>query len=438
MHLRRLGAACLDLQDAVHRACLLLFIIVTILVMYRHFWQGKVHCQCIHLPFTHVILSTLCLTCYVDSYDPQKCDALLTRGRWLDPPAEPQSVRGYQNWQPAGCMMHEYKVRDLTSCLKSRRIVFVGDSLIRQVFWALAKKLDVREEGADKHSSISIDAHSVKLQFVWDPYLNTSRLHQEFAATSLPAARNSQNDTAAILLLGGGLWTARYLSDTSYQQFESSTREIKHALQDKKLPGIPSAPWHRGFEGEDAIAVIAPIHVPHFGALSAERARTITPARVKPMFQHLQQISIRHNLTVAWSYSHMIWREPWAYDQDGLHVKGAVAGKMADVLLNARCNAVLRQSNARGYPMDKTCCNRYQRPNWTQSIILNISLGLLPVFILITLKGENSMSFELGCQLIDCRRQTVHLPSFSQSCTRYHGSRISHLLLLLCRSDAAI
>lgn len=52
MHLRRLRAGCLDLQDAVDRVCLSLFIIVVILVMYRHFWQGKVHCQYINFTFT--------------------------------------------------------------------------------------------------------------------------------------------------------------------------------------------------------------------------------------------------------------------------------------------------------------------------------------------------------------------------------------------------
>lgn len=52
MHLRRLRAAGLDLQDVVHYACLSLFIMVVILVMYRHFWQGKVHCQCEQFTFT--------------------------------------------------------------------------------------------------------------------------------------------------------------------------------------------------------------------------------------------------------------------------------------------------------------------------------------------------------------------------------------------------
>ena len=49
MRIRRTRARCLDVKDAVHRACLLLFIIVVALVVYRHFWQGKV---CAHYAFT--------------------------------------------------------------------------------------------------------------------------------------------------------------------------------------------------------------------------------------------------------------------------------------------------------------------------------------------------------------------------------------------------
>ena len=275
--------------------------------------------------------------------------------------------------------MHEYNSRDISTCLKSRRVVLVGDSVTRQIFWAFAKKLDVQEQEEKKHSNVSLNVHGLKVEFVWDPYLNTSDLVREVAAVSLSGSRKGQIDTTAILLIGGGLWNARYLAEASYQRYEISIGEIIRALQD--VSRTPLSQSGHISEGIDDLAVIAPIHIPQYEALSPDRARTITPTRVKSIFQFLQQSSIRHNITVAWSFSHMTWREPSAYDQDGLHITGAVASEMADVLLNARCNAVLRQSSTKGYPMDKTCCNKYQRPNWTQSVILIISLGLLPTFL---------------------------------------------------------
>ena len=288
--------------------------------------------------------------------------------------------------------MHEYNAGDLTTCLKSRRVVLIGDSVTRQIFWAFAKKVDVRDQGPDKHLDTSVDAHGLKMEFVWDPYLNTSSLYREVAAASLSASRNDEADPAAILLIGGGLWNARYLGEASYQHFETSIAEITRTLQDDKRPAKPSGQSVSRAEGMDNLAVIAPIQIPHYDALSPERARTITPARVKQILQHLQLSSVQQNITVAWSFAQMTGPEPLAYDQDGLHINAAVASEMADVLLNVRCNAVLRHSNTKDYPMDKTCCNRYQRPNWTQSVILNVSLGLLPALSLITLKGKDSMS----------------------------------------------
>lgn len=388
MHLRRIRTGCLDLQDAVHHSCLSLFIIVVILAMYRHFWQGKVHCPSVQLAFTLFVSSTMKLMFCVDAYDPNKCNALLTRGQWLDAPDPYHPIDGYQNWQPAGCLMHEYSASDVTTCLKSRRVMFIGDSVTRQVFWAFAKRLDIQEKEQDKHSSISLDAHGVKVEFLWDPYLNTSNLDQEVAAASLSGSRNDKSDRAAILLIGGGLWNVRYLGETSCQHYESSIGKITRALQDGEVIAAPSSQPGPSFHYVDDLTVIAPIQVPHYDALSLERVKTITPARVKPIFAHLQQSLIQQNITVAWSFSHMTWRKPSAYGTDGLHVSGSVAGQMANVLLNARCNAVLRQSNSKGYPMDKTCCNRYQRPNWTQSVILSFSLVLLPALIPITFNGE--------------------------------------------------
>ena len=282
----------------------------------------------------------------------------------------------------------------MTTCLKSRKAVFVGDSVTRQIFWAFAKKLDVQEQGEDKHSSISVDAQGLKIEFVWDPYLNGSNLVGELAAASLSGPKNARTEGAAILLIGGGLWNARYLGEASYRHYESSMGEVVRALKEGKVFGNPLSLSARRSEGVGDLAVIAPIQVPHYDVLSPERARTISPTRIKPIFQYLQQPSVRHNITVAWSFFHMTWREPSAYGPDGLHLNGAVASEMADVLLNARCNAVLRRLNSKGYPMDKTCCNRYPRPNLTQSMILVFSLGLLPTLIPVKIKGELPMSIE--------------------------------------------
>jgi hypothetical protein len=85
--------------------------------------------------------------------------------------------------------MREYQQKDIQACFESKRLVFVGDSTTRQVFWAVAQKLDRKKADkgiADmqrirnrKHMDLEFFAHRVVLQFVWDPWLNGTRLKKE-------------------------------------------------------------------------------------------------------------------------------------------------------------------------------------------------------------------------------------------------------------------
>lgn len=43
--------------------------------------------------------------------------------------------------------------------------------------------------------------------------------------------------------------------------------------------------------------------------------------------------------------------------------------------------------------MDKTCCNSYDQPNWTQAAILNASIILSPILVLITSRDSKRLTF---------------------------------------------
>ena len=85
--------------------------------------------------------------------DPFHCDVLLNEGEWLD--------RDFKNWQPegdnecscvtistymrlhlAGCMTHKYSPKDIGQCLHNRQVVFIGDSVTRQLYFGLAHLAD--------------------------------------------------------------------------------------------------------------------------------------------------------------------------------------------------------------------------------------------------------------------------------------------------------
>uniref|UniRef100_A0A3Q2Y3X6 CAS1 domain containing 1 n=1 Tax=Hippocampus comes TaxID=109280 RepID=A0A3Q2Y3X6_HIPCM len=60
------------------------------------------------------------------------CEWLLSSGRYL----------GENVWQPYGCMMHKYKSIEAKSCLSKKRVAFLGDSRIRQLFYSFIKIIE--------------------------------------------------------------------------------------------------------------------------------------------------------------------------------------------------------------------------------------------------------------------------------------------------------
>lgn len=291
--------------------------------------------------------------------------------------------------------MHDYKSGDLTACLKDSRVVFVGDSATRQIFWAFAKKLGFQDGGGDRHRDISLSARGVAIDFFWDPYVNSSSLQSEVTLASLSNEGSRTNNTTAILMIGGGLWHARYLDDLYLSKFEDSFHDIAEiiGIQDENDLNPNGSLSEDRVISRNSLAVIAPVQIPMYAALRPSRASSMTPDRIDTLNGHLMQLSWGRQIPVVRSFALMTAWHGGAYDPDGLHVIPEIAASRANVLLNIRCNTALRNAQSKTYPMDKTCCTRYQSINWTQAIILNTSMGLLPLFILITFKDTKRLAF---------------------------------------------
>jgi len=292
-------------------------------------------------------------------------------------------------------MMHKYREEDLATCLKDRRLVFVGDSAIRHTFWATAKKLGFQEQVEDRHANFVFRHRGVTIEFIWDPYLNSSGLQRESMATSLSTEDDRFVDSPAILLIGGGLWHARYLEEQYMPQFGDSVQALLQRANQthKRLLEKSGSRSDRFAFNSDSLMIFAPILDPVYKLLTPSRAKTITPERIHSMNLYLQHASIEHPLPVAWSYISMTTNQEKAYQSDGLHVIQEVATRMADVLLNVRCNAVLRRAQTKAYPMDKTCCSSYESTNWTQATLLRFSMWLMPFLVIVTGHDSKRLSF---------------------------------------------
>ena len=320
---------------------------------------------------------------FMINHDPYHCGALLTGGHWINSPDE---------WQPPKCMLRKYQPADLIAC-RLRRLTIIGDSTMRELFWATAEKFDrVGAEHAihavEKHSNVNFSRAGVDLNFIWDPFLNSSALQQ-----SLAAYRSGGDDAASILVIGGGLWHAGNLGEKYLQHYGDSMDEIMPFMS-PRWPEEGASPYTETFStapNKDNLLILAPVQIPRYGDLKPERAASITQDRVDPMNDYLRQLHVKHGAHVAWSWSHMVRQQPEVYKKDGLHVISSVAELQMDVIFNMRCNSQLVNIEHK-YPRDNTCCNGYASPLWVQKFLLAVAIGVLPLLTIFSAKGKSGSS----------------------------------------------
>ncbi|EPE27630.1 hypothetical protein GLAREA_04421 [Glarea lozoyensis ATCC 20868] len=338
--------------------------------------------------------------------DPFKCSALLNKGHWLDPSPRWASPTSFKNWQPPGCMLREYKRKDIQACFQSKRLVFVGDSTTRQVFWAVAQKLDREKADAGiadmlrvrdhRHMDLEFYAEGVMLQFVWDAWLNGTRLGEElkdFTAVgrkeSVEDAKKGLKQSAGLILLGApGLWYARHGEENYHKDFRDAIDAVIPYMDHSLNPSSPRSAF-ASREYSPNLLLLAPVQVPWYQDLSPSREETITPEKVDQMNDYLQQVSANSKADILWSYSLMTWNQPGAYEESGLHVVSNVAHRKADVLLNSRCNS---DASMKHYPFDGTCCNNYVQAGFAQDVIIFVGMILLPALFLLRRKQPRRFS----------------------------------------------
>lgn len=294
-------------------------------------------------------------------------------------------------------MMHNYQDKDLIPCLKHRRLVFLGDSSVRQLYWATARKFGIQEHSKAEHSDLAFHIHDAAVEFRWDPFLNSSNLTMELTAAARSRQGNKVAHSTAALVIGGGLWHARYLDEAYYfDRYRASLESVAQSM-DHLNPKNAGGPLHRYSFGPldtHGMVLLTPVPVPFYNELSPERATTITPVKINTLNSHLYQNSAVGNVTVPWSFSSMMSPNDSIYQPDGLHFSDNVAERMVDVILNLRCNVELRIANRkRGYPMDKTCCNRYNSPRRPQFIMMGAFVWLLPIIVFLTSTESSRLPF---------------------------------------------
>ena len=272
----------------------------------------------------------------------------------------------------------------MAQCSGNGTFVFVGDTGTRQVFWAAARKIEGNSKWVFtqqakhpyEHKDLTYVNEGVKLKFIWDPFLNGSSLAAELRAfkerleppkldlRTGTYTRGPKWKDSRTIFIGGGHWHARHLGSDAVAQFKRTVDNITALAypKDTMLGWKSLAPY--GSEGVSDQILFAPVLEPRYDVLSPSREATISPAKILEMNGYLQQMSADSRLTIPWSFTNMVKNQTDAYGDSGLHVYANVASKMADVLLNLRCNGkvVAQQDDV---PRDRTCCTRYRPEKWT-------------------------------------------------------------------------
>ncbi|KAH8164686.1 hypothetical protein CIB48_g3589 [Xylaria polymorpha] len=339
--------------------------------------------------------------------DPNRCRALLTDGTWA--PAV-SNQRDAQKWEPNGCRMVEYSTDAIHDCLTGRKFVLAGDSTIRQIFWAAARKLDPKLAAAElkeviaadeKQRDLSFNAEGVRLEFIWDPWLNSTVLRDTLEAfNALPSSSREatlvkkEEESPALIVLGSpGLWAARYGGDDYMTLFKDGIDTVStylslasegSATRSSSLSALPN--WNQGYNSAPNHILLTPVQVPAYDALSNKRTETITPERIDEMNDYLSHLPSNQTSHVVWAFNRMTEEESnKSFESDGLHVEDNIADRKIDIVLNSHCNnpAVLNDRSFKG-----TCCVEE-----SSNYLFNLALIFLCAVMLYTPRAQSVPKF---------------------------------------------
>ena len=253
-------------------------------------------------------------------------------------------------------------------CLERQKIVFVGDSTARQLFFSLTAILsrgnaidrDAQQQiakniGANTsqwHSDMSIPvSNGPSLDFLWDPYLDSSAW-----------LFDQGQDWPDAVIIGAGSWHARYLEENHEQHFAKDitlfTDKVLAATQWSDPP-------------IDVLLIALPIIEPDAAHLSPERAKWMTSDRMSKLQSVLESHKACGRLELLQAAGHMVTECETAYDDIGIHVNTAIAAAELDIILNRVCNSAPLE------PPSHYCCSRPRCIHVIQSAIFFVTPTIL-------------------------------------------------------------
>jgi N-acetylneuraminate 9-O-acetyltransferase len=282
-------------------------------------------------------------------------------------------LRGTVIEQRKGCMLHSYQPKDASACLGSREVVFIGDSITRTLFFQFGQVIDptlpkAPPDDHHKHSDHSLRSKAgTRLEFYWDPYVNTSRTHK-FLNPKIMIGESLAHKPS-LLVLGSGLWYLRYPESGGIRAWEANVEATVAAVTDihtRPADEIVLLPIEEVVPSKLSRDRASSMHSSDIDAMNSDLYHRIHPPSSDS--SHLFSVSpLSKPISLPLVFNKMLDQ---SQTEDGLHFSAQVVKAQANILLNLRCNDMLPKT----FPLNKTCCRRYPRPSILQIIILGMAI----------------------------------------------------------------
>jgi hypothetical protein len=282
---------------------------------------------------------------------------MLNEGRWM--------TDEYKQWQPSGCMAQTYGKKEINDCLGHTRILYIGDSIMREQFYAMTQFLRPIPTKKAVHADQKFYAkqQNITVEMWWDPYLNTSK--------TIELLEGKAKERPSLLIMGSGVWYMRRTGANYLSGWKQAVDRIfDNALERRVADRI----------------MVSPVEIVEYDLLIPERKATLTFDKISIMNHYLKERESALHNPVTPLVVPFVWNEIVTSSRnqtkDGLHFKEPVTRAQAQLALNYRCNDEPKVKPTL-FPIDRTCCYTYPSPAWYQSTIFLFFLCFVPVGIFV-------------------------------------------------------
>jgi hypothetical protein len=197
---------------------------------------------------------------------PATCEADVNNGMWVPINGCNEFSRGsgHRNYHVSGmasctntyvwgwyatasnsmCRFSNRSEKKLKAQLVQRHMVFIGDSMIRNLFHAVSRAMGEESAGAydatlPKHSDVSRTIGTTQLEFRWAP----------MAEDALGKLQHYNNDASSalavpdVLIMGGGAWDRLHswaIADKEHMALKRTLKALAVSMERAKLHGMPT------------------------------------------------------------------------------------------------------------------------------------------------------------------------------------------------------